>query len=73
MAEEQRELVKVLWWLTGELRAGKTFSDEKLRAWELRAEKVLQETMQPVQLPPTIVERKAWQETAYASLVRENR
>jgi hypothetical protein len=30
MAEEQRDLIRALWWLCAELRAGQTFKDEQL-------------------------------------------
>ena len=51
MAEEQRDLIRALWWLCAELRAGQTFKDG--------ARAVLQGTIKPMALPPTKTGRDA--------------
>ena len=54
MTEEQRNLIRHLWWLCGELRAGNSFSDEQLLKWELEAQVELARTR-----PPTTFEEPA--------------
>ena len=54
MTEEQRNLIRHLWWLCGELRAGNSFSDEQLLKWELEAQVELARTR-----PPTTFEEQA--------------
>jgi hypothetical protein len=54
MTEEQRDLIRRLWWLCGELRAGNQFSNEQLYEWEQRAQVGLARTR-----PPTTFEEQA--------------
>jgi hypothetical protein len=59
MTEEERDLIRALWWVCGELRAGNQPSADKLLQWEQRAQMLLQSTVQPEKISWDLADLKA--------------
>jgi hypothetical protein len=67
MTEQQRNLIRALWFLAGEIRAGHQVSDDKLFEWETAARNELERTRPPTLEEQTQSRHDAW-DRAYANI-----